>query len=38
MLTKQLKFSTHTALAIALLLGASQHAFSHTRLEIPTVA
>lgn len=38
MLIKQLKFSTHTALAIALLLGASQNAFSHTRLEIPTVA
>lgn len=38
MLIKQLRFSTHTALAIALLLGASQSAFSHTRLEIPTVA
>ena len=33
----QFKLSTQTALAIALLLGASQSAFSHTRLEIPTV-
>ncbi len=35
---KQLRFSTHSALAIVLLLGVSQSAFSHTRLEIPTVA
>ena len=33
----QFKLSTQAALAIALLLGASQSAFSHTRLEIPTV-
>ncbi|WP_297324897.1 hypothetical protein [Nitrosomonas sp.] len=38
MLIKKLKFSTHGALAIALLMGISHSAFSHTRLEIPTVA
>ena len=39
MITKKFKFSSHTALGVAiLLLGASQNAFSHTRLEIPTVA
>lgn len=35
MITKQFKSITHTALAIAVLLGASQNALSHTRLEIP---
>ena len=35
---KQFKFPTHSALAIVLLLGVSQSALSHTRLEIPTVA
>ncbi|PXW84939.1 hypothetical protein C8R34_12328 [Nitrosomonas sp. Nm84] len=34
----QFKFPTHTALTIALLLGSSPNAFSHTRLEVPTVA
>src|SRR5262245_42278619 len=38
MLIKRLKFPTHTTLAFTLLLGASHDAFSHTRLEIPTVA
>ncbi len=38
MIIKQFKFSTHTALAFTLLLGASQSALSHTRLEIPTVS
>lgn len=33
----QFKLSTQAALVVTLLLGASQSAFSHTRLEIPTV-
>lgn len=37
MLIKQLKSSTHSALAVALLMSVSHSAFSHTRLEIPTV-
>jgi hypothetical protein len=35
MITKQFKSITHPALAIALLLGVSQNALSHTRLDIP---
>lgn len=38
MINKKFKFSTHAAVAVALLMGVSQSAFSHTRLEIPTVA
>lgn len=35
---KQFGLPMHSALAAVLILGVSQSAFSHTRLEIPTVA
>lgn len=38
MLNKKSKLSIQTAIAIALLMGISQNAFSHTSLEIPSVA
>lgn len=38
MINKKFKLSTQAAIAVALLMGVSQSAFSHTRLEIPTVA
>lgn len=38
MINKQFKLSTQAAVAVALLMGVSHSAFSHTRLETPTVA
>ncbi len=37
MINKQFKFSTYTAVATALLMGVSQSALSHTRLDTPVV-
>lgn len=37
MINKKFKLSTQAAIAVALLMGVSQSAFSHTRLETPTV-
>ncbi|MBL8498900.1 MAG: hypothetical protein JNK39_13905, partial [Nitrosomonas sp.] len=37
MINKKFKLSTQAAVAVALLVGVSQSAFSHTRLDIPTV-
>lgn len=34
---KQFRFPAHSALAVVLLLGVSQSALSHTRLEVPTI-